>query len=144
MGLCSLKEIFYRDWKVRYKDWISQAEADYRHAKISLREKSYEWACFASHQAAEKALKSVFEKNGERVWGHSIHRMLQILEEKKVKIPDEVKEAGKILDKHYITSRYPNGLSEGAPWEVYTQKGAKDANRCAGKILRFCKNLLHE
>ena len=129
---------------MRYRDWMSQAESDYRHAKISLRGESFEWACFASQQAAEKALKSVFEKRGEQVWGHSITRMLQMLEKRKIEVPDEVKEAGKILDKHYIPSGYPNGLSEGAPWEVYTEKEAKDAISCAGKIIRFCKSLLRE
>ena len=44
----------------RYADWLRQAEADLRHARNSLEDGDYEWGCFASHQAAEKALKAVF------------------------------------------------------------------------------------
>ena len=44
----------------RYKDWFRQAEADLRHARNALEDGGYEWSCFASHQAAEKALKAVF------------------------------------------------------------------------------------
>ncbi len=43
----------------RSKDWLNQALRDLNHAKISLEHEDYEWACFASHQAAEKAVKAL-------------------------------------------------------------------------------------
>ena len=56
----------------RYADWLRQADADLRHARNSLEDSDYEWGCFASHQAAEKALKAVFLKQGMDAWGHTL------------------------------------------------------------------------
>jgi HEPN domain-containing protein len=55
----------------RYVDWFRQAEADLRHARNSLEDSDFEWSCFASQQAAEKALKQVFQKQGLDAWGHT-------------------------------------------------------------------------
>ena len=41
-------------------DWLRQAEHDLKHADLSLRNEDYEWACFASQQAAEKAVKAYY------------------------------------------------------------------------------------
>ncbi len=39
-------------------DWLEEAKADIKHARLSLNGGSYNWACFAPQQAAEKALKA--------------------------------------------------------------------------------------
>jgi len=39
----------------RSRDWFAQAERDLEHARSAQREGRHEWACFAAHQAAEKA-----------------------------------------------------------------------------------------
>lgn len=126
----------------RARDWWIQAKADLQHAKYALDGGSYEWACFAAQQAAEKALKAVFEQRGQKSWGHSALRMLQALQDEGLAIPGDSLEAAKILDKHYIPTRYPNSLEQGAPTEFYTQKEAKDAVRYSEEILRFCDHLL--
>ena len=48
-----------------------------------------------------------------------------------------------ILDKHYIPTRYPNGLERGAPTEFYTEQEADDAIRYSEAIIQFCDGLLH-
>ncbi|AEJ61817.1 HEPN domain protein [Spirochaeta thermophila DSM 6578] len=126
----------------RWKDWWTQAEADLRHAQHSLEAGDYEWACFAAHQAAEKALKAVYAHRLQPVWGHTITYMLQHLKEEGVEIPPPLIEAACVLDKHYIPTRYPNGLPEGAPTEFYTRKEAEDALRYSEEILRFARHLL--
>jgi HEPN domain-containing protein len=125
----------------RSRDWWVQAQADLRHARNARESGSYEWACFAAQQAAEKAIKAVFEKRGQRVWGHTLTHLVQALEEE-VPIPDELFEQAKILDKHYIPTRYPNGLAQGAPTEFYTRQEADDAIRYSQAILQFCERLL--
>jgi HEPN domain-containing protein len=40
----------------RAADWLRQAEADLKHARTSLDHGEHEWSCFASQQAAEKAV----------------------------------------------------------------------------------------
>ncbi len=39
----------------------------------------YEWACFSAQQAAEKAVKALYQELGIDVWGHSIWRLLDRL-----------------------------------------------------------------
>ncbi len=45
----------------RPRDWLKQAERDLVHARHSLAAETYEWACFACQQAAEKAVKAVYQ-----------------------------------------------------------------------------------
>lgn len=46
-----------------YKNWINQAEADFRKAKILLDNNEFDGVAFFSQQTAEKSLKSVVIKN---------------------------------------------------------------------------------
>ncbi len=126
----------------RSRDWWIQAQADLRHARRSREDGAYEWACFAAHQAAEKAIKAVFEDRGQQAWGHSLTHLLQALADEEG-VPPELIDLARILDKHYIPTRYPNGLAEGAPTEFYTRKEADDAINYSEAILRFCDHLLH-
>ena len=41
----------------RSSDWLHQAQADLELAGVSASAGHHEWACFAFHQAVEKALK---------------------------------------------------------------------------------------
>ena len=56
----------------RAPDWFRQAEADLRHARHALRDGDHEWACFATHQAAEKAAKAAHAALGQEAWGHVV------------------------------------------------------------------------
>ena len=53
----------------RSRDWIRQAERDLQNAKFEMNGGYFEWACFLSQQAAEKALKAVFQKLGAEAFG---------------------------------------------------------------------------
>jgi len=46
----------------RASDWFRQALRDLEHAIRSLEQGDYEWACFAAHQASEKAVKALYQK----------------------------------------------------------------------------------
>jgi HEPN domain-containing protein len=60
---------------------MRQALKDLRHAERSLEFGDYEWACFAAQQAAEEAVKALYESRNMEVWGHSVSRMLEALPE---------------------------------------------------------------
>lgn len=45
-------------------------------------------------------------------------------------------------DQSYIPTRYPNGLPDGIPQEVYTADQAQDAIVGAGQILEYVKEQL--
>ena len=122
----------------RSKDWLRQAESDLRHARNSREAGDHDWAAFASHQAAEKGIKAVFQKLHRDAWGHTISQLLASLPEGR--IPDEtLVDRAKELDKHYIPTRYPSGFERGAPVDFYTAKEADQAIANAEAILEFCR-----
>jgi len=123
----------------RYLDWFRQAEADLRHARNALDDGDFEWSCFATHQAAEKAVKAVFQKAGMDAWGHTLTALIGRLPQIK-SAADNIVNCSKILDKHYIPTRYPNGFDSGAPTDFYTEEEAQKAIQCAEEIIEFCRN----
>lgn len=124
---------------VRTKDWFRQAEKDLVHAKKDLSGKDFEWACFSSHQAAEKAVKALFQSLHIEVWGHSVSKMLENLPES-LSVPRELIDKAKELDRHYIPTRYPNFHSEGAPMDYYTENDARRAIGYAEEIIGFVRS----
>ena len=118
----------------RSRDWLAQAERDLRHAERSRDSGEHEWACFAAHQAAEKAVKALHLSKGQEAWGHAVARLL---EELPLAIPKDLVDAAKVLDAFYVPSRYPNSHSEGAPFEHYGSLQSEEAITHAGQILGF-------
>ncbi|MFH1338472.1 MAG: HEPN domain-containing protein [Candidatus Omnitrophota bacterium] len=125
----------------RSRDWIVQAQRDLESARAQLRDDFSEWACFISQQAAEKAVKAVFQKLGAEAWGHSVTDLLKGLQEK-IAIPSELIDKAKKLDRFYIPARYPNGWVSGTPAEYITKEDAQDAISNSEKIVQFCKSFL--
>ncbi|WP_322801151.1 HEPN domain-containing protein [Thermoflexus sp.] len=121
----------------RWRDWWKQAQADLRHAQESLRLEDYEWACFAAHQAPEKALQALYLKRNQIAWGHSVRLLLEQIGEA---IPEDLLQAARILDKYYIGPRYPNAHPAGAPFELYTRREALEAIRFAEEILDYVRS----
>lgn len=122
----------------RSKDWLRQAESDLRHARNAREDGDFDWAAFACHQAAEKAIKAVFQKLHLDAWGHTLSLLLTNLPADARAAPELVDRA-KALDKHYIPTRYPNGFERGAPVDFYTRKDADESIAAAEVILEFCR-----
>jgi len=123
----------------RSEDWLRQALRDLEHAEESKRSGKHEWACFASHQAAEKAVKALHLFFGQEAWGHVISRLLRDLPES-VNVQDDLIEKAKILDNFYIPSRYPNSHPEGAPFEHYGPIHSEEAIKYAREIVEFVRS----
>ena len=108
--------------------WFEQAEADLRAAELSAAGGAHEWACFQSQQAGEKALKAFLYARGlTSIITHSLRRLLRECETLDASF-GALGEAGRLLDQHYIATRYPNGLDEELPPTRYYEKG--DAEAC--------------
>jgi len=122
----------------RSKDWFRQSEADLKLARHARDGGHYEWSAFASHQAAEKAIKAVFQRLHLEAWGHAIGPLLESLPPA-ARPPRELLDLGKELDKHYIPARYPNGFERGAPTDFYTRAEAERAIANAEAILEHCR-----
>ena len=123
----------------RSADWYKQAERDLESAKAQERDGFFEWACFIAQQAAEKAVKAIFQKRGAEAWGHSLAELVKALPDS---IPDAVRDAALNLDKFYIPSRYPNGWAAGTPGDYITKDDARNAIGHSKTIIGFCHDLL--
>ncbi len=124
----------------RHQDWLEPAERDLSRARIDVQHEYWEWACFTSQQAAEKAVKALLLSQGYTTWGDAITPMLRGLED--IEVPEKIVERGQLLDAHYITTRYPNGFPEGKPADYYNAQKATEAVDAAADIIRFCKDHL--
>lgn len=119
----------------RSTDWLRQGEADLRHARHALADGDHDWACFASHQAAEKGVKAALLGRSTEAWGHSVTRLLLLLRGEGEPVPDSLLDAARLLDRHYIPTRYPDNLPDGAPTDFYRREDAEEAIRAAEVIL---------
>ena len=125
----------------RSRDWMDQAAGDLKHAQSDLERGFYEWSCFSSQQAAEKAVKAIFQRMGAEAWGHSVSDLLQELS-KRHKVLKELVDGALELDKAYIPARYPNAHPSGSPRTRYIEEEARRLLTHADKIVNFCKSLL--
>jgi len=125
----------------RSQDWLAQALRDLESARWQAQGGFFEWACFAAQQAAEKALKAVYQKLGAEARGPSVIGLLAGLRER-VRVDETLFECARLLDRFYIPTRYPNGWPAGSPKDFYTEKDAADAIRCAEELVRFGNGLL--
>lgn len=125
----------------RSADWLRQAKRDREKAKLDVEHSYYEWACFTSQQAAEKAVKALYQAFNRSIRGHSTLKMLEGLRDC-TEISEDLLHEARILDRYYMESRYPNGFPEGSPFDYFDEKIAKEAYDAAGKILRFCEDTI--
>jgi HEPN domain-containing protein len=122
----------------RARDWLAQAERDLAQAADSARAGRHEWACFAAHQAAEKAVKALHLAHGQEAHGHVLVRLLRDLPAA-VPVPEGLVEPARVLDNFYIPTRYPNGHPEGAPFEHFGPLHTEHALKHAHAIVDFVR-----
>jgi HEPN domain-containing protein len=109
------------------KRWSKQAAEDLTSAEILFENERYYLVCFLSQQIAEKALKAVIYYDGEDiVLGHSVKNLIERVSNIDIKFK-QLKDKLPILDSYYIPTRYPNGLPDGIPADVFTQEAAMNA-----------------
>ena len=124
----------------RYRDWLEQAERDLQRASLDVKYEFWEWACFTSQQAAEKAVKALLMNRGVAVWGHAITPMLGRLEG--VPVTEPLVSKAQLLDAYYIPTLDPNGCPEGKPADYFDRQKAMEAADAAAEIVRFCHDNL--
>ncbi|MDR7482190.1 MAG: HEPN domain-containing protein [Armatimonadota bacterium] len=125
----------------RSRDWLDAALADLEHARSDRARGFYNWACFSAQQAAEKAVKAVFQKLGAEAWGHSVADLLRELDRQRP-VPAELMDRALELDKAYIPTRYPNAHPSGSPADRYTDTEAGRLIGHAQAIAEFCQGLV--
>jgi len=125
----------------RSADWMDTAQGDLEHAKNDVKGGFHNWACFSAQQAAEKAIKAVFQQMGAEAWGHSVADLLMELA-KHYPVSEDLMNGALELDKAYIPTRYPNAHPSGSPRTRYTLEEARRLISYAQEIIKFCTGLL--
>ncbi len=137
-----LKKLLYKGTGERYKVWLVQSKYDIEAADLSKENGFYEWACFQSEQAVEKALKAVLVHAGWRP--PKMHR-LAVLMAYCNKANDNFKKTKfefRDLEAFTFVSRYPflvpgENLS---PHEFIT---LYDAQKCINQAKTFLEKILN-
>jgi HEPN domain-containing protein len=103
------------------EDWLTRAKGDLAIARAPLPEGAFlEDLCFHAQQAAEKALKAVYQHRGWTFrYTHDLEELIAGLKEKGLDLPPEVVEAD-ALTSFAWESRYP-GLSEPVTDDEYKE-----------------------
>ena len=120
----------------RSRDWFAQAEHDLTQAAASHRDGRHDWACFAAHQASEKAVKALHLAHGREASGHVATRLLGELP---VGPPQPLIERARVLDNYFIQARYPKWHAEGPAFEHYGSLHGAQAVDYARDILDFVR-----
>ena len=121
-------------------DWFNEGEMDLQRAHRSLEAEDYSWACFAAHQAIEKAMKALIIGLGRRTPSRT-HDLTELFREM-ADLGLEASEADlSDLSQYYVTARYPNaGLHR--PSLSFTQPQAERAIRIAEEMFANARQLL--
>ena len=79
-----------------------------------MRSGRHEWACFAAHQAVEKALKALNLALGQQAWGHTLSRLWSALPVRTwtPEPPADLEDRLRLLDGFYIPTRIPTATQK--------------------------------
>ena len=124
--------------------WRAQAQHDLDNARFLAGSERHALACFLAQQAAEKAVTSfLFARGADAVWGHAL---ADLCEDAIALDPsfDLIKSVAILLDKYYLTTRYPTALPGGVPHEAFDGTDAARALEIADDVLRFVDERLAE
>lgn len=125
--------------------WMSQSENDLKFVQWVFQENVYfDKGCFIAQQSGEKALKACLYSTGRRqVIGHSLYELAAELLKEDSRFAD-LMEPAKQLDRHYIPTRYPNGLPGGSPFQVFDRQDLEKALNNLERVMAVCRMYLSE
>jgi HEPN domain-containing protein len=130
-----------RKSKEEAERWLRQAEYNLKVAESNFAAGLYAAACFMSEQTVQMALKSyLILKTGRSPLGiHSIQKLADKCSQFDSKFK-EFSDFGKVLDRYYIPTRYPDALTPPAvPFETYTLKDAQIGVEWSKEIVSYIR-----
>jgi HEPN domain-containing protein len=124
----------------QFRRWISQAEHQVEVTRTLLESGFWSDVCFNAEQTAQMALKAYLFGKGQRfVQIHSIRELALRCAE----FDEEFTAAsnwGMVLDRYYITTRYPDALASPAvPFQSFSEDDARQAYGYAVDIVQLVR-----
>ena len=125
--------------------WLLTAEEDLGAAEALFKVQIYAQACFLAQQAGEKAVKSLWYLVDADPWGHSVKRLIMEFPRNSeiAEFEDWVEKAA-LLDKFYVPTRYPNGLPDLTPGQIYSKDDAIKGIDAARTLVESCAKWLQD
>lgn len=124
--------------ETRGKAWLKQAKNDFLFAKAALQAGFFAQTCFICQQCSEKALKAIlYHRGASAVITHSLMKLCEVLS-----VNHKLLAASKVLDRYYLTARYPDALPDGAPFETFSKNEAEEAVRFAQLFIQKAGKLV--
>ena len=110
----------------------------------SMQADRHEWACFAAHQAVEKALKGLNLALGQQAWGHTLTRLWAVLppQDWQPAPPEGLENRLRLLDGFPIPTRYPDSYPEGTSGEHFGRLQSEQALLHARAITQWIRTAL--
>lgn len=125
--------------------WMATALEDMQAVQALFVAGLHAQACFYAQQAAEKALKAIWFAQDTDPWGHSNSRLLMEFSARdQMPTYDKLLQQARLLDQYYVPTRYPDGLPDLTPGQVYGIDDATRAIAAATLIMDFCQHWLSE
>jgi HEPN domain-containing protein len=125
------------------KRWWLTAQEDLEVAKTLHQAGKFSHACFLSQQSSEKAMKALWLSIDSDPWGHSIQKLvMQFPQQNMLKDIQSWLAYAAHLDKFYIPTRYPNGLPDLTPGQVYISEDSVQAIEKASFFLKETRRLI--
>jgi HEPN domain-containing protein len=123
--------------------WWLTAQDDLEAAKTMHQAGKHSHACFLSQQSAEKAMKALWFAMDSDPWGHSVQKLvMQFPQQARLPTIQNWITQAAYLDKFYIPTRYPNGLPDLIPSQVYNEQDSTQAIERAEFFLEESRKLL--
>jgi HEPN domain-containing protein len=118
-------------------EWLARAKGSLALARQTKAEEAFwEDQCFLAQQAAEKAIKAVYQHKGLLFrYTHDLEELGKGLGDSGVSIPPAVKEAI-ILTRYAFETRYPG------PFEVVTEEEYLEAVRLAEAVVVWAASII--
>lgn len=121
-------------------EWLKRAKSNLERAKAGRVSKDvlYEDLCFDCQQSAEKAIKALLISIDKRFPPiHSIARLLELLSETDIEIPEKVKKTIDLTD-YAVETRYPGKR------EAITKKEYKRALDIAKNVFNWVSEIIEK
>jgi HEPN domain-containing protein len=122
--------------------WLREGWSDLCNSAILYRAGRWNAAAFYAHQAAEKALKSLFISLLHREPPH-VHHLIELyieLRQAGVELDTRLEEGLAELNKYYTVSRYPDAAA-GQPYMAVTRREAERCIETARAVLEAAEGL---
>ena len=124
------------------RDWLAQADADMRAARLLVAGEEFSGAMFHARQAVEALLKACHYHLAEKEPPRQ-HGLRALARAVFGEVPSTIADAVSNLDPYYTQTRYPNAVGD-APSEYYTKRDAERALTDGEEVVAWLKERIRE